>query len=465
MPDTNSSDVQDGQQLEGASESTQAGAQKGPQKSQTPVGIHDILPKDHEFFTFIKKVCRHRCRQAGFRRISTPIIEHTEVFKRAVGEDTDVVSKEMYTFDDRSGRSLTLKPEGTAGAVRAYLQHGMKEWPQPVELYYIEPHFRYDRPQKGRYRMFWQFGVEVIGESDPALDVQCIFLAQKIFKDLGIDGRLNLQINNIGSQKSREKYKEVLTNYYIGKERSLCEDCQRRLKSNPLRLLDCKNEDCQILADLAPKFKDYRIPEDQAFHATVKDFLDDLGIKYTENEKLVRGLDYYTQTVFEFWDNETGGQNAVGGGGRYDGLVELMGGEPTPAVGFALGLERLIAQMHSANVRVPSKDEVHIFVAQLGDEAKKKCLRLIDDLRERGVRTVGALGKGSIKAQMRLADKFKVPYTLILGSTEVREGTIIIRDMAKGQQRFVPMKDAVEEVVKLIGEENLDRYSPGEIAV
>lgn len=433
-------------------------------KLQTPQGIHDILPKDHEFFTFIKKVVRHRCRQAGFRRITTPILEYTEVFDRSIGSDTDIVSKEMYTFQDKSGRSLTLKPEGTAGVVRAYLQAGMKEWPQPVELYYIEPHFRYDRPQKGRYRMFWQYGVEIIGESDPALDVQCIFLAYKIFNDLGVADRFTLQINNIGSQKSRAKYKEALVNHYIGKERNLCEDCKRRLQTNPLRLLDCKKEDCQILAQLAPKFEQYRLPEDQDFHKKVKEFLTELGITYTENPQLVRGLDYYTQTVFEFWDREEGSQNAVGGGGRYDGLVELMGGQPTPGVGFAIGIDRLIAQMKAVNIKVPSKDEVHIFVAQLGDEAKKKCLRLIDELRERGVRTVGALGKGSMKAQLRLADKFKVPYTLILGLTEVREDRIIIRDMSKGQQRHVPMEDVVEEVVDLIGEENLDTYSPGEVA-
>lgn len=434
------------------------------QKQQTPTGIHDILPKDHEYFTFIKKVARHRFRQAGFRRITTPIVEHTEVFKRAVGEDTDIVSKEMYTFLDNSGRSLTLKPEGTAGAVRAYIQHGMKELPQPVELYYIEPHFRYDRPQKGRYRMFWQIGAEIIGESDPALDVQCIFLAFKMFKDLGIDKKISLQINNIGSQKSREKYREALLNYYAGKERSLCEDCQRRLNTNPLRLLDCKVEDCRILAQMAPKFGEYRTPEDQAFHDQVKEFLDELEIGYTENPQLVRGLDYYTQTVFEFWDSEVGAQNAVGGGGRYDGLVELMGGPETPAVGFALGIERIINQMKTNNVRVPSKDEVHIFVAQLGDEAKKKSLRLIDNLREAGVRTVGALGKGSMKAQMRLADKFAVPYCLIMGATEVREGVVILRDMSKGQQRAVPMADAVAEVIKVIGKENLDTYSPGEIS-
>lgn len=432
---------------------------------QTPPGIHDILPKDYDFHTFIKKVIRHRARQAGFRRITTPILEFTEVFDRGIGEDTDIVQKEMYTFEDKGGRSMTLKPEGTAGVVRAYLQHGMRELPQPVELYYIEPHFRYDRPQKGRYRMFWQFGFEIIGESDPALDVQCIDIAYRVFEDLGVGDCFTLQINNIGSPKSRGKYRDALVNYYVGKERSLCEDCVSRLQTNPLRLLDCKQEDCQILAQLAPKFEQFRSKEDADFHEKVKEFLDELEISYVENDKLVRGLDYYTQTVFEFWDRETGAQNAVGGGGRYDGLVELMGGQPTPAVGFAAGIERIIARMKQENIRVPSKDNVHIFVAQLGDMAKKKSLRLINKLRDRGVKTVGALGKGSMKAQLKLADKFKVPYTLILGSTEVRDGTIIIRDMAKGQQKQVPIDSVVNEVVKLIGEENLDKYHPGEVVL
>jgi len=434
-------------------------------KLQTPPGIHDVLPKDHEFHTFIKKVVRHRARQAAFRRITTPVMEFTEVFNRSIGEDTDIVEKEMYTFEDKGGRSMTLKPEGTAGVVRAYIQHGMKELPQPVELYYIEPHFRYDRPQKGRYRMFWQFGFEIIGESDPALDVQCIFLAWKIFQDLGVDDRFTLQLNNIGSSKSRAKYREALVNYYVGKERSLCENCQNRMHKNPLRLLDCKQEDCQILAQLAPKFDQFRSVEDKEFHDKVKEFLDELEIEYVENEMLVRGLDYYTQTVFEFWDKSDGSQNAVGGGGRYDGLVQLMGGQETPAVGVAIGIDRLIGHMKQAGISVPSKDNVHILVAQLGDMAKKKSLKLIDKLRDRGVRTVGALGKGSMKAQLRLADKFDVPYTLIMGSTEVREGTIIIRDMSKGQQKQVPFDTVVDAVVELIGKENLDTYHPGEVIV
>ncbi len=432
---------------------------------QTPPGIHDVLPNDHEYHTFIKKVVRHRARQAGFRRITTPHLEFTEVFDRSLGAGTEVIEKEMYTFIDKGERSMSLKPEGTAGVVRAYIQHGMKTWPQPVELYYIEPHFRYDRPQKGRYRMFWQFGFEVIGESDPALDVQCIFLAHKIFQDLGIADRLTLQLNNIGSMKSRERYVEALRDFYAGKEHLLGEVGLKQLATNPLRLLDSKDEDMQILAELAPKFKDFRSKEDADFHQMVKECLEELGIVYVENEKLVRGLDYYTQTVFEFWDKSLGAQNAVGGGGRYDGLVELMGGEPTPAVGFACGIDRIIMHMKDAGVGVPSKDQVHIFVAQLGDLAKKKSLPLIDALRDRGVRTVGALGKGSMKAQLKLADKFAVPYTLILGSTEVRDGTIIIRDMSKGQQRHVAMEEVIEEVVKLIGEDQLDTYSPGEITL
>lgn len=435
------------------------------QRLQTAPGIHDILPKDHEYHTFIKKVVRHRARQAGFTRITTPVLEFTEVFERGVGEATDIVEKEMYTFEDRSGRSMTLKPEGTAGVVRSYLQHGMGSWPQPVELYYIEPHFRYDRPQKGRYRMFWQFGFEVIGESDPALDVQMIQLAFKIFQDLGLQDLFDLQINNIGTKKSREKYKEALVNYYVGKERSLCENCVDRLHKNPLRLLDCKEEDCHILAGLAPKFEDYRSKEDKEHHAMVKDFLTELEIPFNENDRLVRGLDYYTQTVWEFWDKSTGGQNAVGGGGRYDGLVELMGGPETPAVGFACGIDRLIMHMKQNNLLPPSKDQIHVLVAQLGDLAKKKCLKIIEELRDRGVKTVGSMGKGSIKSQLKLADKHDVPYALILGSTEVREGSIIIRDMSKGQQRHVPLDQVVEEVVKLIGEENLDKYSPGEVTL
>ncbi len=437
-------------------------APKGP-PYQTPKGVHDILPGDHEYYTFIKKVVRHRCRQAGFRRISTPIFEFTEVFTRSIGDLSDIVSKEMYTFSDRKDRSLTLKPEGTAGVMRSYIQHGMQSLAQPVQLFYLEPHFRYDRPQKGRYRQFWQFGFEIIGESDPALDAQIIYLAHKILDDVGIAGLFSLQLNNIGCQICRPNYITALKDFYFGKERSLCGQCRDRLEKNPLRLLDCKEEDCRILAQLAPKMADYLCAECKEFDMQVKQFLGEQKIEFQQNNSLVRGLDYYTKTVFEFWDRSDGAQNAVGGGGRYDGLAELMGGNPTPACGFAAGIERIIANMKREKIRVPHKDDLHLFVAQLGHEAKMKSLPLINELREAGVRTMGALGKGAIKTQMRLADKFKVPYTLILGLTEVREGNIIIRDMKVGTQVTIPFEDAVKEVVKRIGKENLDRYSPGEL--
>ena len=430
---------------------------------QTPKGVHDILPDDHEFHTFIKKCVRHRCRQAGFRRISTPIFEFTELFKRSIGDTSDIVTKEMYTFKDRKGRSLTLKPEGTAGVVRSYIQHGLDSWPQPVELFYIEPFFRYDRPQKGRYRQFWQFGFEIIGESDAALDAQIIQLSYKIYDDLGIAHLLALQLNSIGCQECRPAYINILKDYYFGKERSLCPNCKSRLDKNPLRLLDCKEEDCQILAEIAPKLADHLCEECKSYHADLKEYLDEMKIEYHDNPTLVRGLDYYTKTVFEFWDRTDGAQNSVGGGGRYDGLVELLGGQPTPATGFAAGMERIIANMKREKIRVPKKDDLHVFVAQLGKKAKKRCLPLITDLREAGIKTMGALGKGAIKNQLRLADKFKVPYTIIVGLTEVREETAIIRDMKVGTQKTVPLDEVVDEIVKVIGKKNLDTYTPGEI--
>lgn len=427
---------------------------------QTPKGVHDILPADHEYYTFIKKVVRHRGRQAGYKRITTPMFEYTEVFKRSIGDATDIVSKEMYTFEDKKGRSLTLKPESTASICRAYIQNNMNQWAQPVELFYIEPHFRYERPQAGRYRQFWQFGFEVIGESDPALDAQAILLAQRIYDDLGISASLKLQINNIGDLESRKVYAEALRDYYFGKERYLSDEDRVRLEKNPLRILDSKHEDTIILNQSAPKFKDFISKESQAFHDEVLESLTALGIKYTENPTLVRGLDYYNQTVFEFWDEKKGAQNSVGGGGRYDGLIELLGGQPTPAIGFAMGLERVIAQMKRQKVRVPSKDDLHLFVAQLGPESKKICLPLIDKLRERGIKTMGALGKGAFKNQLKIADKFKVPYCVLIGLTEVREKTAIIRDMKVGTQVTVPFDKVIDEVIKRIGQSNLDYYDP-----
>jgi histidyl-tRNA synthetase len=422
---------------------------------QSPKGVHDILPDDHLYFSFIKKVVRHHCRRAGFRRISTPMFENVETFTRSIGEASDIVEKEMFIFESKSGKKFALKPEGTAGVVRAYLEHGMSQLPKPVELYYIEPHFRYNRPQKGRYRQFHQFGFEVLGESDPAIDAQVIYLAHRINKDLGIADRLSLQLNTIGSMEDRKKYRDDLVNYYTGKERSLCEDCKRRMNTNPMRLLDCKEEDCQILASMAPKLENVISEESKQHFKLLREYLDELGVKYELNPLLVRGLDYYTHTVFEYWSKKEGAQNAIGGGGRYDGLVELMGGPSTPAIGYAAGMERVVEYMQEAGIRPPNKDVVSIFVAQLGLVAKKKALSLLNDLRDQGLNVVGAVGKDSMKAQMGLADKLNAQYSLILGQIEVQEGTIILRDMKKGSQMTIPYETAVDKMVELLGKNPL----------
>jgi len=273
--------------------------------------------------------------------------------------------------------------------------------------------------------------------------------------DLGISDRLSLQLNTIGSQEDRARYKEDLVNYYTGKERSLCEDCKRRMHENPMRLLDCKEEDCQILATMAPKLESVLSEESKEHFELLKEYLDELGIKYELNSTLVRGLDYYTHTVFEFWSKREGAQNATGGGGRYDGLVELMGGENTPAIGYAAGIERIIDYMKEAGIRPPNKDKVAVFVAQLGLVAKKKSLSLINELRDKGINTVGAVGKSSMKAQMGLADKLGAHYSLILGQIEVKDGTIILRNMQKGSQETVPIDGIVDKMVSLLGEKKL----------
>lgn len=431
-----------------------------PEKIQSARGMRDILPDEHSYFTIIKKVVRHRARQAGFRRITTPVLEDRGLFQRSVGEGTDIVDKELFTLTTASGTELGLKPEGTAGVVRAYLEHGMASLPQPVEFYYIEPHFRHDRPQKGRFRQFNQFGFEVIGEHDPAIDAQLIQIAWHIFTDLKIADRLSLQINTIGSSSDRQNYIEALRDYYTGKERNLCDTCRARLEKNPLRLLDCKEEDCRILAGLAPKITNHISAEAKDYYAKVKELLASVGIPFTENTSLVRGLDYYTDTVFEIWDASTGAQNAVGGGGRYDSLVEQLGGAPTPACGFAVGMERVVAHMQDAGLEVPNKDHVQVFVAQLGWEAKKEAMKILSRLRELGVHTLGALGTASMKNQLSKADRFGVDYAVIVGEVEVREGRAIVRDMAAGKQEIISLASVVDEVVRKIGQKGLDHYDP-----
>lgn len=413
--------------------------------------------------TYIKKAVRHRARQAGFKRIDPPIYENRAIFERGIGAHTDIVEKELFLVTSKQkgeeNAELALRPEFTAGICRSYVEHGMQQLPQPVQLYAIGQCFRHDRPQKGRYRQFHQFDFEIIGLKDPSLDAQLIQVITKIFKDLRILDRLTLQINNIGTSDNRKAFAQALKDFFIGKERNLPELDRSRLETNPMRLLDSKEEDTRILLKNAPKLEQFVDNESREYHETVLDYLETLGISYVKNETLVRGLDYYNQTVFEFWDASTGAQNAVGGGGRYDSLIELFGGHATPGLGAACGMERTIWHMKEAGVQAPNKDHVDVFVAQLGPEAKKTCLKLITDLREAGIHTVGALGEASLKSQMRLADKFESNYTLLLGKMEVKESTIILRDMRAGKQKQIPFKDAVSTVKKLLGEKNLDKYT------
>jgi len=352
-----------------------------------------------------------------------------------------------------------MRPEFTAGICRSFVEHGMQQLPLPVEFYAIGPCFRHDRPQRGRYRQFNQFNFEVIGLKDASIDAQLIHVLSKILTDLRILDRLTLQLNNIGTAENRGAYIEALKDYFIGKERNLPDLDRSRLENNPLRLLDSKEEDTQILLKSAPTLSQFLDEDSVAFHETLKEYLEVLEIDFVENSTLVRGLDYYTQTVFEYWDKESGSQNAVGGGGRYDPLIELLGGKPTPGIGFACGMERIVWQMKQAGVVAPNKDHIDVFVAQLGPDGKKMCLPLISQLRELGVHTLGALGEASLKSQMRLADKFGARYTLLLGQIEVKEGTIILRDMVAGKQKQIKMEDAVKKIVKLLGPENLDTYT------
>lgn len=430
---------------------------------RTPKGVHDLLPEDQQYMTYIKKAARHRARQAGYKRIDPPMYENRAIFERGIGEHTDIVEKELFMVSAKQKSDdvaeFALRPEFTAGICRAYIEHGMQVLPQPVAFYAIGPCFRHDRPQKGRYRQFHQLDLEVIGLKDPSLDAQLIQVLHMILADLQILPRLTLQINNIGDSENRKAFEQALRDFFIGKERHLPELDRARLETNPLRLLDSKEEDTRVLLKNAPTLDQFINSESRRYHETVLEYLEALNIHYTVNPGLVRGLDYYNQTVFEYWDSSTGAQNAVGGGGRYDGLMELLGGKPTPGLGAACGLERIIWHMKEAGVQAPNKDHVDVFVAQLGPEAKKTCLQLITRLREEGVHTLGALGEASLKSQMRLADKFEAKYTLLLGKMEVKNGTIILRDMRAGKQKEIKFKDVIPSVRKLLGEDNLDHYT------
>ncbi len=412
---------------------------------RAPRGTADILPDEQPFWRYVESTAAELCEQFGYRRIDTPSFESSSLFLRSVGEATDVVEKETYTFDDRSGDSMTLRPEGTAAVCRAYLEHGMHVQPQPVRLYSVRaPMFRYDRPQAGRYRQHHQASVEAIGDADAAVDAEIIELAWSIFSKLGLND-LTLLVNSIGDQVCRPGYLDVLRHYYQPHQDHLCADCKRRFQSNPLRLLDCNKESCQPYTIEAPRTVDHLCAECKEHWDQLTGYLDSLSLPYSVDHRLVRGFDYYTRTVFEVQPPVEGSQSAIGGGGRYDGLIQELGGRATPAVGFASGMERLILNLKRQGVGPPSADPGPLaMVAFVGDAARNAAVKLAASLRGKGLPIMLAPPGKSLKAQMRHAGALNARHTVILGEEELTQDVATVRDMATGKQRQVPMTGVAE---------------------
>ncbi|MEW6410473.1 MAG: histidine--tRNA ligase [Nitrospirota bacterium] len=401
-------------------------------------GVRDILPEEIPIWQWLEKIVREVFETSGYSEIKIPIIEYTNVFSRSIGETTDIVEKEMYTFLDKSGRSITLRPEGTAPVVRAYVEHKLYS-SYLTKLYYIGPMFRYERPQSGRYREFYQIGAEALGVDDPRIDAEIISMLNLLFERLGVAG-LKLQINSLGCKECRKDYRDILIKFLSERLSLLCDDCNRRYQKNPLRTLDCKSEGCISATIDAPRMLDYLCKGCRDHFDAVKEYLNMLDIPFTINPRIVRGLDYYTKTAFEILNDKLGAQNAVAAGGRYDGLVEDFGGPPTPGIGFGIGVERLVSllQKDSTNSHPPE-----VFIASIGDAAAKLSLPMICRLRYEGVRA--ELGyKGSLKSQMRKADKSGAKYTIIIGDEEIARKKAILRNMETKVQQEIALDDIID---------------------
>lgn len=417
---------------------------------KAPTGTVDFLPDYHDYFTFAKKVIRHRFRQSGFRRISPPMFEETEVFLRALGETNDITARELYSFKDRQDREYTLRPEITTGIVRSFIENEMYEEALPKELYYIEPCFRFERPNSRTKRQFWQVGAEILGESDPSIDAQIMYLGHRILKDLGLDEVCKLKINTIGSPADRKEFFEALANFYSGKERSLTPESQEKLAQKKyLELLNPKSEDEEILVQMAPKIIDFLSDESRQFFDDVQEYLNSFDIKYTIDFSLTRPLDYYTNTVFEF--REKGTTNKVLVGGRYDGLIEKMGGPNLGGAGFSAGVDRIIDLMKTEGIEVPQKDTLQIFLAATGPVAKKHALPILIKLREHGYHAVGVLGRTSMQEQLERAQRFNVPYTLLMGDLEIKKKQLIVRNMETGKQEWIEQDKVLDHMDSLLG--------------
>lgn len=410
-------------------------------------GTHDILPEEMYKWDYMEGVIRDVCARYGYKEIRTPIIEATELFQRGIGDTTDVVTKEMYTFTDRGGRSVTLRPENTASAVRAYLEHKMYGDQQVHKMFYIGSMFRYDRPQAGRYREFHQFGLEVLGASSPLADAEVIAMACEIFHRLGLKD-LDLHLNSIGDKNCRPAYRKKLIEFFEAKKDQLCDDCKERLYKNPLRILDCKEEGCKRASVGAPEITDYLCDDCRAKFDAVKKYLDAFGISYTVDPRLVRGLDYYTNTAFEIQYPPLGAQSAVCGGGRYDGLVEEIGGPSTPGIGFAIGLERLLLALEMQHLIPEPKAKKHVYIAALGEEAVAEGFKIQEELRRLGVLADMDLQGRSLKGQMKQSGKLGSQFTVIIGSNELEKGAAAVKNMADSSQKDIPFGEVASYIAK-----------------
>lgn len=409
--------------------------------TQAPRGTEDVLPEEAVQWQVIEAVMRSEASLHGFGEVRTPVFEHTELFQRGVGDTTDIVQKEMYTFLDKGGRSVTLRPEGTAGAARAMLEHGVYNNGLPVKFYYFTSCYRYEKAQKGRLREFHQFGAEMYGSADPLADAEVILLGSSIFERFGLKD-VRLEINSIGCPECRAKYLEALRAYFEDRKGELCETCLGRLERNPMRILDCKSPVCSAIAEGAPRMLDYLCDGCREHFESVKQALDAVGVAYTVNPSIVRGLDYYTRTVFEFLAPIDGKELAVCAGGRYDGLIEELGGQSMPALGFGLGMERLLLLLKQQSVELPGADPCEIFIASLGQPAKLAAFRLCDTLWKSSVQAACDVNARGLKAQMKYADKIGAIYCLVLGDDELAAGKAELKNMKTGEKKKISLGES-----------------------
>ncbi len=418
-------------------------------------GTNDILPNDVHKWQFVEERMLDTARLFGFSEIRVPVFEHTEVFKRSVGDTTDVVQKEMYTFDDKGGRSITLRPELTAGVIRSVLENGLTNGPLPLKVCYIGGCYRYEKPQAGRLREFHQFGVECVGAASPNADAEVISLAKQVLDNIGIE-KISLEINSIGCPECRKKYQEALKEYFRKNIDNLCDTCKDRLERNPMRILDCKSPVCQSICENAPVVIDYLCEECENHFTQVKKHLNAADIKYTVDPHIVRGLDYYTRTVFEFVSGDIGAQSTVCGGGRYDGLISQMGGQPTPSLGFAMGIERLMMVLEAQNAELPQAPICDLYIATMGENASIKATALCNNLREDGFSVQTDICAKGLKAQMKFANKIGAKFSIVLGDQELENNKAKLKNMQSGEEKEINLDALSENLLRALNQEALN---------